>query len=145
LNAVRRHFPAQKRKGAALVCALACLVVVTIMTGVLLRRAALERDRIRAAERQLQAAWLADSALDRAAAALAVSREYKGETWTPAAADIGGPDSGRVAISVQAVDGQPGKRKLTAQADYPADTPYRIRQTKELLLEIDSLPSGDRP
>lgn len=143
---VSRRLPQERsRKGAVLICALVCLLLATLMAGVLLQRTSAERERVRTAQSRLQAAWLAESALERASAALAASPGYKGEIWHPTAADIGGADGGRVAITVERVAGQAAARRVKAQADYPADATLRARQTREVLIEINSVPPGERP
>ncbi len=79
----------QSRRGGALVAALTLLVVVMVTTGVLLRQVAANQRATRDLGNKLQAQWLAESALERAAAKLHMNHEYKGEVWQPiVAADV---------------------------------------------------------
>ena len=53
---------------------LVCLVIVTLISGALLKVGLAHRDWVRGQERQLQAEWLAQAGLDRALARLAAER-----------------------------------------------------------------------
>ncbi|MDP6445600.1 MAG: hypothetical protein QGG36_08270 [Pirellulaceae bacterium] len=83
----RRRVTSQRRRGIALLTALVCLAVIVMLIGTQLRgvfsdsRAAILR------EHQVQAEWLADSGLDRAAAQLNADASYAGETWKPKIVD----------------------------------------------------------
>jgi hypothetical protein len=125
--------------------ALACLIVTTILAGVLLRRVGTERARVRATENRQQAVWLAESGLERAVVQLAASGDYKGETWKLPAEELGGPSAGEVQIHVERVPEQPRARRIRAEADYPAGSVLRVRQTRELIFEVDPETSGERP
>src|SRR4051812_24270557 len=98
------------RRGAVTVFVLICLIVITIISGVLLRIGLFERRRIRAEERRLQAEWLVESGLERGARRLAGSRgEYRGETWDIPASELGGQDPARVTITVEPVASEPSR------------------------------------
>lgn len=120
-----------KRRGAITIIVLVCLVLVTAISGVLLRIGLSERRRIRADERRLQAEWLVESGLERGASRFAAAPgEYHGETWDIAAADLGGADAARVTISVESEGKTPVRRYLRVQADYPYDATERARVSK---------------
>ena len=72
-------------RGVALLTAIVCLAVVALICGSLVRVAHTQRQQTRTEERRLQAEWLAEAGLERAAAKLADSQEYAGETWQIAA------------------------------------------------------------
>ena len=65
-----------------------------------------ERERSRKAEQRLQAEWLAESALQRAAARLSAKSDYSGEVWNISATELGGADAGRVEIKIADVTGR---------------------------------------
>jgi hypothetical protein len=146
------------RRGMTVVAILICLVVVTLVSGAVLKVGLAHKAGVRAQERRLQAEWLANSGLARAFARLAVDRDYAGEVWSIAAADLGlaqGPSSSAAAKSDQAaarvtiiVDrAAPGakSRRLRVQADYPADEPGRSRHSRELLIDLEKKKSGVKP
>lgn len=134
-----------RRRGLALVPALACLVVVILFCGVLVRQVATHRALVRDEERRVQVEWLAESALARASARLTADRGgYKGETWNIAAADLGG-QAGVVRITVETVANQAARRRVRVQADFPRDAELRARATKTLTVDLGpERPGGPR-
>ena len=112
------------------------LTIASILFGVMLRTGLAERRLLRAQERQMQTAWLAESALARAAARLAADRDYQGETWTISAQELGGNDDAVVRISVEtAADGS--SHTVKVQADHPADGEHRQRESRERRLRVE--------
>ncbi|WP_406701007.1 hypothetical protein V5E97_19665 [Singulisphaera sp. Ch08] len=127
----------RSRRGSITVFVLVCLVAIATICGVLLRIGLTERQRIRAEERRLQAEWLVESGLERAAARIAESNgQYQGETWEIPAADLGGRDSGRVTIAVTPHQAEPDRQQVRVQADYPRDQPARVRFSKVITVMI---------
>jgi len=132
------------RRGLALVPALACLVVVILFCGLLVRQVALHRAVVRDEEQRVQADWLAESALARASARLAADRGYTGETWDIAAADLGG-QAGIVRIKVETVANQAARRRVRVEADFPRDAELRARASKTLTVDLGpERPGGPR-
>ena len=80
-----RHRPV----GAVLLIVMACLAIATTLVVGWARIAVLENRQARWAEDRLQAEWLAESAIQRAAAQLLANTEYPGEVWRFTAADFG--------------------------------------------------------
>ncbi len=117
-----------------LVAVLACVGLAGVLMLSVARLAAARRADVRACGEALQARWLAESALDRAAARLAAEPGYTGETWTVAAEALGGEDGGSVRIEVLAVAGQPTQRRVRVEADYPDDPSIRVRISKEIIV-----------
>ena len=122
------------RRGVLSALLLVCLLIVAIIGGALLRIGQAERQRMAGEERRLQAEWLVESGLERAAARLAAGEDYSGETWDLAAADLGGPHPARVTIRVEPQANDPKQRRVRVQADYPRDATLRARVSKRLLL-----------
>jgi type II secretory pathway component PulK len=129
---------------------LICLVVVTMLSGALLKVGLAHRDAERAHERRLQAQWLAQAGVDRALFRLAESAGYVGETWQlkdenlaqcRAAAAAGAP-SALVRIKVKSSPRGPQARLIKIQADYPPDPPLRARHSLELEVELGLLKRG---
>jgi hypothetical protein len=117
---------------------LVCLLVITLIAGGLIRLVHSQRQRIRIEERQLQADWLAESGLERAAARLSQDPGYRGETWKLPAEVLGGPDAGLVTITVEPLraEAKADRRLVTIQADYPTELPRRIRARKQAALAV---------
>ena len=133
-----------RRRGLALVPALACLVVVILFCGILVRQVSTHRALVRDEERRVQVEWLAESALARASARLAADRGYKGETWNIAAAELGG-QAGAVQITVETVKDQAARRRVRVQADFPRDAEQRARASKTLTVDLGpERPGGPR-
>ena len=138
------------RGGMASVVVLMCLVVVTLMSGVLVKVGMAHRDSVRAQERRLQAEWLAQAGLDRALFRLAVSAGYTGETWQLSPADlVPGATSGTeshqgavVRIKVEPVGTGAEAKLIKVQADYPPDPPRRARHSLQVQVELGSLKRG---
>lgn len=112
--------------------ALVCVVVASLVLVGLARLVVAERDRVRAELWQVQASWLAESGIQRAAARLAADPAYRGETWNIPAEALGGQDRGVVRIEVETSPQQPGQRLIRVQADYPDDPVHRVRRTREV-------------
>jgi hypothetical protein len=127
---------ARPRRGFGLALAMLALLVLAMVAASLLRRSAGARRVLVADERALQADWLAESGLDRAAARLADDPSFAGETWTIPASDLGGPDGAAVAITVEPAPGRPGARLVRVRADYPDDPTRRARASKSAEIPV---------
>ena len=144
MNAVRSHSPG-RRRGIVAAALVVALFVLVLLAGGLLRVAWARHSELRASERRLQAEWLAESALDRAAARLGADPEYSGETWSVPAADLGGRDGASVRIEIRPVPDRPDRRVIRARADYPTDEARRARRTRELTITLAPERQGDSP
>ena len=89
-----------------MVMVIVCLVVATVVCGLLLKTAVLARESADAQHHRVQARWLAESGIERAAARLAQDARYSGETWTLPAAEL--PHGGLVRIAVESPRGRAG-------------------------------------
>lgn len=86
-------------------------------------------------QRRAQAYWILESAVDRAAAKVAGEDDYRGEQWTLKAEEIGGRYEALVRIEVAQLEGQADWRQVRVVADYPADLPQRVRQTRDFRMQ----------
>lgn len=134
---------AANRRGVALLTAIVCLAVIAAICGSLIKVVHAQRQQTRLEERKLQAEWLAEAGLERAAAKLINSQDYSGEIWQIAATEFAGRGGGSVKISVKKIVDQPAKRLVRVQADYPADSDGRARQSKQATMTIVERKSGD--
>jgi hypothetical protein len=134
------------------VAVLVCLVVVTLISGVLLRIGLAHRDQVRSQEHRLQAEWLTQSGLERALARIAADSNYAGETWRLNRRDLGLPEvpcddpapAAVVAITVAPAGspGDTGRKVIKVQADYPPDLPRRSRHSLQITIEPNSQKTG---
>jgi hypothetical protein len=121
----------RRRRGAVLAAALACLLI-TVLLSAALATSALQRQRqLKMHERQLQAEWLANSAVHLAAARLRADPEYQGETWSPTQTDLESRYAGETVITVTAADND--RRRVTVEILYPDDPIDRTRLEKTIV------------
>jgi type II secretory pathway component PulK len=120
-----------QRRGTILVVILVCFIVAAVVIGLLVKSAAVEHKTAVAHLRSLQAQWLAEAAVQRAAARLVADANYAGETWTIPAEELDG-NGGVARIRVEAVADKPGAHRVSIEADYPDDPQHRSRCTKQI-------------
>ena len=125
------RFLPKNRRGTILVVILVCFVVASVVFTLLLKSVAAERRAMETRLWSAQAQWLAEAALERAAARLAADANYTGETWTIPAEELDG-NSGVARIRVEAIADRPGHRQVSVEADYPDDPQHRSRCTKQI-------------
>jgi hypothetical protein len=119
-----------------------CLIVAMAIFASIMKRVVLQREMIDRQAWQLQAAWLAESGLERAAWRLSEDPDYSGETWNVPAEALSGPAVAVIEISVHALPEQPRRRLVEIQADYPDDPQHRCRASKQTVVQ---LPSSEVP
>lgn len=125
-----------KRRGVILILVLACLAIASVLLITGIKLALSSHHVARTFGWSVQAQWLAESGLERAAAQLAADADYSGETWKIPADNLGGADAGIVTIEVKPVTGQTNRRLVKVQSDFPDDPQDRVRYSKELTLEL---------
>lgn len=130
--------PGCPRSGAVMLAVLVCVGVAGLLMLSILQQAAIRRAEVDLAGRALQARWLAEAALDRAAARLHDDPDYRGEAWRLAADGSGAFQAAVVQIEVRPATAGEAHRHIRVQADYPDDPTYRVRVTKETTLETPS-------
>lgn len=112
---------------------------------VVVRQIVAERHATQANHRGLQALWLAEAGVERAAARLAADSKYAGETWIIPAKELAAGDGAVVRIEVETIAGRPQRRSVRVEADY-ADAPdFHFRQTKRIVVDRDAIRSRQRP
>ena len=120
-----------------MIVAMICLLLTTALLGTLLKMAVFGRQQAKLEVAGLQADWLAESALDRAAAKLASDPGYEGETWKISAQESGGSQAGEVAISLKP-GATEGSRLVEVVARYPLEGPQSVKRTKRLAVAVAS-------
>jgi type II secretory pathway pseudopilin PulG len=132
-----RNFGARcRRRGFILIPVILCLGIAAALMGTVIARSLSARESLRAAAWQLQAQWLAESAMERAAAQLAADANYLGEQWAVSAEQLGGTDDGVATIRVENAPETPDARVIHVQADFPNDPVHRCRQTKQITIAL---------
>ena len=138
---MRGYSPARgfssSHRGAVLVAVLVCLTVITILCGTLLKLSLAEQRQVRLDECRLQAEWLAESGLERAAVKLADIGDYTGETWEVRATELGGSGTATVRISVESKGDPPRQRSVTVQAEYIREGQQSVRHTKSVHVTLN--------
>jgi Tfp pilus assembly protein PilX len=129
---------ARERRGAVLAVALIVFLLCTAILCTLLEGVIRHERQVRDHRQLDQAVWLADAGINRAVAQLRQTDTYRGETWKVAAEELGGALGGKVTITVQPNDQQPGELRVLAQADYPDDDVHRVRQSRETTIHLKS-------
>ena len=125
-----------RRRGAFTVVVLICLLLSAMLLASLLKLALLQDGQSACIQMRLQAGWLADSGLERAAARLAADPAYAGETWTIDADRLGGPDAAVVVIRVERNESQTQRRLVVIEAVYPAEGTQQARLTRQTTITL---------
>jgi type II secretory pathway component PulK len=130
------RWQAPRRSGAAVVVVLAVFAVTMILAGVWTRQLISENRSQRLAADRMQARWLAEAGVRRAAAQLMDDENYDGQQWHVAAEELGGAHPAMVQIRVEAGESS-GQFKLIARARYPARN-HRAQVTKTVHFTLPS-------
>ena len=120
--------PHRRRRSSAfaLVFVLVCMTVVIISLLAMVQRVTMSHRMGLQRERQIQARWLVEAGLDRAAARLRTQSTYEGESWQPQVDGIGGRGPAKVDIVVEATE-VTNQLRVHVTAFYPDQDGLRIR------------------
>jgi Tfp pilus assembly protein PilX len=119
----RRLF--RRRRAAMMVMAMVTLAVVSAIGAQVAISLVAAHRQARRYHDELQAAWLAESGLERARARIAEDEAYDGETWQPVVVrNADGDQAGSVEITLESADN--GDRRITARAHWPAVEVHRV-------------------
>lgn len=127
------------RRGAVLIVALVCLMLISLILGSLLKLVVTHRRQMRGREHRLQAVWLAESGIQRAVHRLADGSGYGGEEWNIPAEEIGGRHAGRVKITVETSDAD-DERTVIVEAIYPYRETKFAKRTKQVTVQVPPKP-----
>jgi type II secretory pathway component PulK len=107
--------------------AMVALLVVMLVAGALVRSLIAAHRQSRQYADELQAQWLAEAGLARAAARLRADANYQGEVWTvPLGADATNADENAKEIGQATITVEPTTKRITVEAIYPTDEHRRI-------------------
>ena len=124
------------RRGAVMVVVIVCVMLASLAAASLMKMAVAQRRMIETQHWQLQAAWLAEAGLERAAARLDADAQYTGETWDLPAAEMPALHGAAVKIEVAAAPRRPNRRLVHVRADYPDHPRHRARHTKRAVVQL---------
>ncbi|MBN2475806.1 MAG: hypothetical protein JXB62_14435 [Pirellulales bacterium] len=116
--------------------AIACLVIVSALLVSAVKLVALGRKATDVHSWRIQAGWLAESGLERAAARLAADAAYAGETWTLSAEQLGGRSGATVEITLESVADRPDQRLVRVQANYPDHPHHRVQENRQAVVPL---------
>jgi Tfp pilus assembly protein PilX len=121
------------RRGSILIVALVTLIIIMLTAAALMRSIVVVHRQSRSNQQQLQAEWLADAAVSRAAARLAAEPDYRGETWQP---QISPADTehglAEIRIEPAARSDSKGPGKITVLAHFPDHEWHRASASREI-------------
>lgn len=131
---------ATQRRGSAVMLMLVTLIVLSMLVAGLVKTVGLQRDVVRADAVRVQAEWLLQSSVNRAAARLQEKQDYSGEIWSPSPEELGQTENARIEIKVAADSKEPQRRRVSIRVEYPAtaDHEHKARLSREVLIDVPS-------
>ncbi len=126
-----RYRRACGRRGVLILCVLVSLALAASLLGVWMKTLALERQEVRAEQARLQAEYLADAGVARAAAQLSADPTYAGETWQIPSESLASSAPAKVTIVVETSDDDPAARHVSASAQLADSGPARVARSKQ--------------
>lgn len=125
---------ADRPRGAVLVAALVCLLVVMSIVGAMLQGAVRARRHLHVERDRRQCELLVQAGADRAAFRLSAEPEYRGETWLAPAVLGAGRGDGQVAIEASR-DGEDQPWQVRVVAEYPRGGELSIRRSRTFIIQ----------
>ena len=127
-----------RRRAAAMAIVLACLMVIMLMGGTIVRGMLQNHRQTKTELLQLQSLWLAESAAAFGVEQLRTDPDYSGETWRVIVDEKSG-SIGVVEILVHRVDQQPRQRILRIKSTYPDNPILRVVLNHEINVTLPVL------
>jgi type II secretory pathway pseudopilin PulG len=135
----------KRRAGFALIGVMIVLVIASMLVVSWFKSISAQRDQLRMAEDRLAAEWLADGAIDRAAAKLRDNKDYTGETWAISAGELDAQDGAAIEIRVSPVDSHSDRRTIEIAADYPRGSLRRAHVIRISTVSLAARPEKNPP
>lgn len=127
------------RRGAVLVVAMVALIVSVAVTLSMVRSALAERALVLSEADRMQADWLVEAGLERAAARLASEPDYSGEVWKPTPAEMPIDGTATVTVTVLTAADPAGGRRVTATAALAREQLRRAERQKTITMNLSTL------
>ena len=120
-----------RRRGAIALIAVVCLILIGTISLSLLRVGMIRKGRLGDDLRGVQAAWLVEAGLERAALRIGADPSFQGETWLVPAEALGGRPA-EVRIDIEGGDDPDAPGIIRIRVDYPSngDPAARARRSK---------------
>jgi hypothetical protein len=131
------------RSGVAAMLVLICLSFATVVATLLIQAALAERTYAKRIELIYQSDWLVESGIDRAAAQIAKSSIYSGETWPVDLPNLDRPLKAVVHIAAQRTD-DPQLRLIRVSAEISGEGPMKMESHKDVRVSVGN-PRNPRP
>lgn len=125
---------ATRRRGAVLIIVMICLMLITLLMASLLKSALLQRRQIIKEQYRIQAEWILESALERAALQRSKDPEYQGEVWQISPVELGTRYAGSAEITLQPEGKDDRLISIQARVIYPENTSLSVTRTKKVIL-----------
>ena len=127
----------RRRRGAVMVAALFCLLIVMAMIGTMLQGALRARRQLHTERNLRQAELLLQAGADRASFRLASEAGYQGETWAPPREAT----VGRGQVTIEALrDSDTKPWRVHIVAEYPLGSERSIRRSRTFLFFPSAMP-----
>jgi type II secretory pathway component PulK len=130
----KNHHYSKQRKGAVLVTALVCLLIVMALLGSMLQNTLRARRQLRTERDLRQAELLLQAGADRAAFRLSKDADYRGETWKLPAKSVIGSGEAEVVIEVSH-ESEKKPWQVHVVAEYPVGSELSIRRSHTFLIQ----------
>lgn len=134
-DCARQDQRSSRRSGAILAAALVCLAVVILIGSSLITTVLRQHRQQEQEQAVLQAFWLAESGVQRAADRLAAARDYVGETWQVDDAALHGQSPGVVVIRVESTKDDETSRQIIVEAQCGPDPLQRVVQRRAIAIQ----------
>jgi hypothetical protein len=125
-----------RRRATLIVAVLVCLTLVTVLAGVWMKLLAVEQRQVRGQQNVVQAEYLADSGLSRAAASLAADPAYTGEIWQPSVEALGAKLRAKITISVAVAPDGAAARTISVAAQFPESGRHRVLRSRTQTIHL---------
>ena len=129
------HARSRQRHGISILLVLICLIVVTGAVAAMLRNLTLVNRQAKQRRFAVQADWLAESGMERAAAALVRDVDYRKEVWN-VTDPTWGQRSGQVEIKVEPHKAEADRVRVTSAATFPVGETIRVTTRKTRVMSL---------
>ena len=122
------------RRGAVLVIVMVCLLLISLLMASLLKSALLQRRQLINEQFRVQADWILESALERAAQQRLDDPDYRGEVWQISPVDLGTRYAASAEITLKPEVKDDRLISIQARVHYPENAAFSVTRTKKIIL-----------
>lgn len=135
----------KRSRGVAMIAVLAMMMIVGGFSLTIVRSLAARRQMLRGEEQRIQAEWLAEAGLERAAAKLRATGGAVPETWDIPDEELGDRGAGRVTIRWDEATPDTLDRRVHIEAEYPVGELTQAIARRDFLFHPKPKSPGDTP